>query len=393
MNKSSTIMVAIFAVVMVAIVAVYIANDRDRVDTKEYIEGDWNLVSEYVGTWMNDAPVYSEDTTQKEKVTISHFNGNFYIFDTGDKKLYCSWDGKKMVTSGMEEGSSVAFIMGLPEYDDNFMLVIYFVGEEGVIKLYKREGYTGEFSGLSIPIDVPKVGDTMESFKIREYTPEGPVDHGINTLTVKDIKGRMLFYDVLTQDESHCHFVCIYLGAYIFMSMGVTENDVIYNMAEYRGGVLYCSAVNRSTGNEWVIEYGDKSSADYPDKNISGHTYVGSEDYVIYKDGKVVEQDYYNGMNLKILMQDDECLSISTIDVGGSEIARWTSAMTDLRPLYHYGISVQSLVEYEGKQYYGWYFGYFSSKDCEKLSIYGALTGDDGSCVVISQHYNLVKTE
>jgi hypothetical protein len=391
MNRNLLILIVVAAAVTIALAVTYVSMNKEGEDSDKYnLEGDWNLVSDYVGGWMDGVPIYGEDTTKKQKVSISRYDGDFYTFDTGDKKLYCSWDGRKMITSGIEDDSSVAFILLVPG-SKVFMMVIHFVGDEGVIKLYQRDGYVGEFPGLSIPVDVPKVGETMESFKVREYTPDGAVDYYKSTVEIKNIEGRMLFYTVSNEDGSRYETVCIYLSARIFMSMGVSETDVIYDMAEYRGGVLYCSTINQKTGNSWVAEYGDESSADYPDKNISGYKYTGSEDYVIFKDGKIVKQRSDNNMGLNILMQDDECLRITTVDESGSEVANWTCAMTDLRPIYHYGMSVQSLVEFDHKQYYGWYFGYFDSKNCEELNIYGALTGSDGSCVVITQHYKLVR--
>jgi hypothetical protein len=138
-----------------------------------------------------------------------------------------------------------------------------------------------------------------------------------------------------------------------------------------------------------VAEFGNKSDADYPDVDITGWTYGGSENYIIYKDGMVVDELSNNGMILKVYKQDDEVAFIRTSSEDGSEIAQWVCEINDLRPLYHYGMFVQSYIDYKGVTYYGWYFGYFLEKDCKDLRIYGTLTSDDGLYVVISQTYTV----
>ncbi len=293
-----------------------------------------------------------------------------------------------MVTSDDDDNDSTAiFIMLVPE-NTNYMMAYYFDDDDAVIKLYQRPGYTGTFPGFKIPISLPAVGDTLKSFKNKEYAPDKVIDHGVNTLTMKDIEGRMVFYEVLMGDDTY-RFVGIYIGSGIIRSMGISGDSRIYDMTEYRNGVLYCSSADLESGNTWVTEYGNEATKDYPDKKLTGFRYTGTEDYLIFNDDRIVEQKYGNGMSLKVIMQDDEYLSIVTEDASGHEVAKWITTVNDLRPLYHYGISVQSSIVYDGVEYFGEYLGYFPTADCEKLYVYGTLTSDVGNSIVISQKYTL----
>jgi hypothetical protein len=133
MNRNLLILIVVAAAVTIALAVTYVSMNKEGEDSDKYnLEGDWNLVSDYVGGWMDGVPIYGEDTTKKQKVSISRYDGDFYTFDTGDKKLYCSWDGRKMITSGIEDDSSVAFILLVPG-SKVFMMVIHFVGDEGMI--------------------------------------------------------------------------------------------------------------------------------------------------------------------------------------------------------------------------------------------------------------------
>ena len=386
MNKNQTIItVAIVAVIVILAASFFVLSDKGKESGDTSIMGEWDLVSVYTGGWMDGYPIYGEDTFVDQKATISHYKDDFYIFDTGDEKLYCAWDGERMVTSGYGDSTNVVF---MEKEGSGYLLVMYFEENNGVIELYKQKGYVGVFPGLSIPIDLPSVGSTIDAFKVRTYTSGDIVDRDLNSITVRGMDGRMFFYDIETE-MGVSEYVAIYLGSGVFMSVGVYPQGNVYEMDQYRGGVYYCSALDYATGKTWVADYGDISSADYPDKDLSGSTYTGTEDFVIFKNGSIVEKKTGNIMNLEVQLQDDELLIIETADSSGMEITEWTVIVTDLRPAHHYGISVQSSVVYKGVTYEGWYFGYFDSKDCKELRIYGTLVGEDGSGIVISQKYTI----
>ena len=81
----------------------------------------------------------------------------------------------------------------------------------------------------------------LKSFKNKEYAPDKVIDHDVNTLTMKDIEGRMVFYEALMGDDTY-RFVGIYISSGIIRSMGISGDSRIYDMTEYRNGVLYCSS-------------------------------------------------------------------------------------------------------------------------------------------------------
>ena len=387
MRKNQAILAVAVIAVVLALVASYIAsNNGGDEPEKPSIVDEWELVTVYGGGWLEGYPLYSEYAVYGEKATISHYKGDFYIFDMDGEKSYCSWDGEKMVTAGLHDSTSVVFIMQLPE-NENYLIASYFAGTEAVIELYQRAGFVGPFPGLSIPIDLPEMGTSMETYKVREYTPEGPIDHVRNTMTLVSVEGRMLFYDMGYSAQGVYYYIGIYLTSGSFMSLVVSADGPEYEMTEYRGGVFYCSMMDYGTGNIWVAEFGDPASADYPDKNLANSTFEGTEDAVVFKDGRIIEEINSNEIGLDILMQDGACLIISTLDQSGNEDASWTSMVNDLRPVHHYGLSIQSAIEYKGVMYHGCYFGHFDSKQCKELYIYGVLSGEDGSCIVISQKY------
>jgi len=391
MNKNLIIAAVAAVAVVIVLWASFIAfSDNEDGPVEHQIAGEWSLVTVYEGGWMDGVPAYSEDTTQKQHVTITPHEGDFYIFDNGDDKLYCSWDGYKMVTSGLYGESDVIFIMQVPKNDD-FMMVSYFHDDNGTIEVYKRDGFVGEFPGLSIPLDLPDVGETLDTFKAKGYTPEGEIDYGTCTLTMKAVDGRMMFYTVDYNEGGFFEYIGIYLGGSVFMSMGLYGDAHVYDMSEYRGDVLYTATYNQNMDSIWVSEFGDESKADYPDKDLEGCSYTGTEDVVMYKNGKVVEERYGTKVSLIVQIQEDALFYISTVDGEGKELAVWIAQMNDLRPVYHYGISVQTSVMYGGVEYHGWYFGYFDTADCNTLAIYGTLTSDDGDFIVISQDYTLDK--
>jgi len=97
---------------------------------------------------------------------------------------------------------------------------------------------------------------------------------------------------------------------------------------------------------------------------------------LVFKDGKITEKIFGNAIDLGVLMQDDGCLRIATLDWIGNEDAIWTALYYNLRPLHYCGMFVQSSIEYKGATYHGLYFGQFDSKDCGELYISGLLHGE-----------------
>lgn len=392
MEKKTITIIAVAAVaVVIILVASFIAANKGGNDPQEpSVVGEWNLVSEYSGGWLDGYPVYSENAVPSLKAKISHYEGDFYVLDIGDEKLYCSWDGNKMVTGKLHGSSSAVFIADLPD-NSNFMTVSYFAKGEAFVELYKRAGYVGKFPGLSIPVDIPEAGTAIDSYKVREYTIDGPEDIGVNTMTIRSVDGMMMFFDVVGTDRYTADGIGIYMDSGMFMSVETFEEDSSYEMMQYRGQVFYSSMMIKDTDDIWVVEYGDQSSASYPDKDLYGKIYLGIEDAVIYKGGKIVEKINDNSIGLGVIMQDDGCLKILTIDSSGDEIATWTAMFYDLGSPQYYGMSVQSSIEYKGVAYHGCYYGHFDSKKCDTLHIHGALIGEDGSSIVISQEYTVDK--
>jgi len=387
MNKNTTIIMVAAAAIIVILAASFIVMNKGGDEPKDpSIVDQWELVSAYTGSWLDDEPLYEERLVQSQTATIKHYKGDFYTFDMGGRLLYCSWDGTKMVTAGVHGNSGAAFIMQLPE-NSNFMTLSYFMEEDAVIELYKRVGYAGNFPGLNMPADIPGEGTVVNSYKLKEYTEEGVRDVGVNTMAISNVSGRMIFYDVVGTDGYMADYIGIYLDSGMFMSLGMTEVGSAYEMTQYRDGVFYCSAMIEGTDEIWVTEYGDPLDASYPDTNIEGSSYYGAEDVVIFKDGKITEEKNSNGIGLTVLMQDDGCLKIVTLDQSGTELATWTAMFYELKHPHYYGMFIQSSIEYMDVYYQGMYFGHFDSKDCSELWIHGVLFGEDGSIIVISQKY------
>ena len=391
MNKNATIFTAAAVVIVVVLFASFIATYKGEDPQEPSIVGGWESVYEYNGGWLEGHPIYSESPLSGQHANITNYKDDFYVFDTGSEKLYCSWDGNKMVTAGLKGSSDVAFISQLQE-DKNFLTVSYFIDDKAVIELYKRAGYVGKFPGLSIPGDIPGEGSVIDSYKLREYTEEGYKDIGVNTMSIESVEGRMIFYDVVGTDGYTAEYIGLYLDSGMFLSLGVNDSGSAFEIMQYRTGVFYCSTMIHDTGDIWVTEYGDKSSASYPEKNLYGCNYLGVEDALVFKDGKITEKIFGNAIDLRVLMQDDGCLRIATLDWTGNEDATWTALYYDLRPLHYCGMFVQSSIEYKGVTYHGLYFGQFDSKDCDELYISGLLHGEDGGNIVISQQYALQGT-
>lgn len=389
MNNNMKILTVAASVVLIALFASFISSDKGSEGPDQpSIVDEWNLVSVYTGEWVDGVPLYSVDTMQDEKVRIEPYKGDFYIFDDGADRLYCSWGGERMITSGIDGMAVAVYISQLPK-NDNFMTAAYFEGTDAVVKLYQRQGYVGSFPGFTMPADLPKVGDVMSSFKNREYTDEGAIDHGVNTLTVKLIEGNMVFYNVLMDDLQY-NYVSICIGGNVFATLGAYEDSYVYDMTEFKNGVMYTSSFDLETRNIWVTEYGDESKKEYPDKYLSSCEYVGTENYVMFKEGEIVEEGRDNNMTLIVLGQEDEILSIFVLDEMEAEAATWTALFNDSMTTHHYGISVHSYIEYKGVLYWGHYTGYFKSSDCNELVIHGSLSSAEGYDIVISQEYRLI---
>lgn len=388
MNTNRAIITVAVLAIIVVLVGTYLASDRGGGDDPQEpsIEGDWEAVMVYTGGWLNGNPVYRGYDDVDMTAEISHFRNDFYTFEMDDERLYCSWDGEKLVTGGIHGSTSLVFIMLTPG-NGNYMLVSYFADDQAVIEVYKRAGYVGEFPDLSIPLDLPRMETFMKTFKVREYTPEGPVDHIPNSMIFESVSGRMIFYDMTYSADGVYNYTGLYITSGIFMSMVTTDDGPKYEMTEYRDGVFYCSMMDYVSGNIWVGEFGYVDHADYPDVDLTGSIYYGTEDALLYKDGRITELKIGNAMGLRVLSQDDECLQIITLDVSMSEYAFWTAIITDMRPVFHYGIMVESDIYYDGVTYHGCYFGHFNDKSCSELYICGVLSSEDGSYVVISQKY------
>ena len=387
MNNKMILATVAVAAIVVVLIASFVVYGTDKEDPKEpTIVDEWDLVTAYIGGWNDGKIIYYEDTTVHGAVKIEHYKGDFYTMGDGSDRLYGAWDGEKLISAESEYSTTIVM---LDANNSNFLEVMYF-DEFGaaIIEVYERQGYVGDFPGLKVPFDLPEDGTVMESYKNREYTPDGNKDHGTNTLTARGVHGPIFFYDVLMGDDLY-YFTCIYIDHRIFMSLGVCGDSYIFDMTEYRGDVLYCSSKDLGASSTWVTEYGDKSKKDYPDFDLSKRTYSGTEDFVIFKDGKIVEQKYGNKMNIRVIDQEDQCLYISATDEDGDESAMWSMVINDLRPTYHYGLSVQSVIEYNGVDYVGQYYGHFTSAKCDELVVYGTLVSESGSYIVISQTYKV----
>lgn len=385
MNNKMILATVAVAAIVVVLIASFVVYGNDKEDPKEpTIADEWELVTVYTGSWIEGTPAYSEDTSMHATVKIQHYKGDFYTMDDGSDRLYCAWDGEKLISAQDDYSTTIAMLV---DNNSNFLKVMYFDEfDDAVIEVYARNGYVGDFPGLKIPFSLPEAGTVMESYKNREYTPDGTKDRDANTIMARGVEGPIFFYDALLDDNVY-NFTCIHIGHRIFMSLGVFEDIRIFDMTEYRGEVLYCSSKDVKDSSTWVTEYGDESKKDYPDFDLSKRTYSGTEDFVIFKDGKVVEQKYGNKMNIRVIDQDDQCLYIAATDEDGDESAMWSMVINDLRPTYRYGLSVQSVIEYNGVDYVGQYYGHFTSSKCDELEVYGTLVSDDGSYIVISQTY------
>ena len=389
MNSKTIVVIA--AAVVIIMMAAFIASKGGNPQGPS-VTGEWEEVQECSGTWNDGIPLYGEGAGSGGKVKITHHEGDFYLFDDGSQKLYCSWDGNKMLTAGLQGSTGAVFIATLPD-NMNFMTVSYFSGQEAVIDVYKRAGYVGEFPGLGIQADIPETGSVIESYKVREYTEDGPTDVAVNTMTIKSVSGSIMFFDVVGTDGYMAENTAVYLDGGMFMSLATFGELSAFEMIQYRDGVFYSSTVTQGAGDIWMVEYGDESSASYPDKNLEETTYTGTEEAVIYKDGKIVERINGNGIALGVLMQDDSCLEILTVDDDGNEIAVWTAMFYDLKSTNSYGISVQSSITYKDVTYRGCYFGEFDSKNCRTLNIHGVLLSESGQSIVISQKYTMDNTQ
>jgi hypothetical protein len=141
-------------------------------------------------------------------------------------------------------------------------------------------------------------------------------------------------------------------------------------------------------GDSWVVDYGDIGDANYPYHFFEGKTYVGEECSAVYKDGKLIEKNEGVGITLKILYQDDEFLTVSTISKNDEQPSIWGMKIGTLSRLNSYSLMNEANQTYKGVYYKGTYFGSFTD-DLGELEIIGNLVGEDGSTVVIKQLYAL----
>jgi len=346
--------------------------------------GDWVLLETLTATWADGKPLVgtSYDTGT---LTISK-NDEWYAINNGEVEVLGTGDGIKIAAAGLFEDARAAYI--IPNMRSEFMRAVYFDGSEAVVKIYAPKGYVGTYSGLQYACTLPEEGDKLPAFKIMEYNP-GPIDHldCKNRFTmVEKTEDGIIFYTVDTEDVGRIYSTGLYMNGDNFLSLCQNNDGTYIEMATFDEDVLYTTMMAR--GDSWVVDYGDIGDANYPYHFFEGKTYVGEECSAVYKDGKLIEKNEGVGITLKILYQDDEFLTVSTISKNDEQPSIWGTKIGTLSRLNSYSLMNEANQTYKGVYYKGTYFGSFTD-DLGELEIIGNLVGEDGSTVVIKQLYAL----
>ena len=346
--------------------------------------GEWELQETVTATWSDGKPLVgtSYDTGT---LTIGK-NGDWYTITDGVVEVLGTGDGTKVATAGLFGDASETYI--IPNMRSEFMRVVYFDGDEAVVKIYAPKGYVGTYSGVQYACPLPADGSKLSAFKITEYDPE-PIDHmdckNLFTMVARTTDG-IAFYTVDTEDVGRIYSTGLYMNGESFLSLCQNSGGSYVEMATFHDGILYTMMM--AGGNSWVVDYGNVERATYPYHFFEGKTYVGEERSAIFKDGQLIEKNDGVGITLEILYQDEEFLLVSTLSENDEAAAIWSIKVGDISRLNLYPVMTEANQIYKDVYYKGTYFGSFTD-DLSELEIIGNLVGDDGSTVVIEQQYSL----
>jgi hypothetical protein len=353
-------------------------------ETVDRLIGDWELVETIRGAWDGIQPYHIYEY-EKEDLMISKFD-DVYRIVKGDVDVLGVSDGRKIATAGLSDDIYAAYILPIPRSE--CIRMVYFEGKEAVVDIYAPKGYAGPFYDSVFTCDLPEIGEQLKAFKIRECKVD-PVDHidYDNTFTLSEVEDGMIFYTVDTLDADTIYCVGLYLNGSEFFSYCNNYEFEYVEMVSFYDDVIYTQSTT-SHESTWIGEYGDEAKAVYPYKFFEKKIYEGTEDNIIYRDGKVVEENDDVPITLRAILQNDEFVLVMTLSDNDEQASTWAIKVGKLGALGNYPIMASAFVTYKGVNYEGTYVGQFS-ENLGHLDIIGNLLGDDGSSVIIKQSYDL----
>lgn len=391
--KASPYVVAAVAVVLVLIASYFVYNEGGNEPPQRDIEGDWTLTSYIVGYYDTDGePVYEEvnDVTGYPEtiVSVTEMEEGSYKLVTDGLEYVCVANNDALLTTNMW-GHMVRNV--LTERDGILTMSSFDMEVLGVVIMnFERpdqiDGKSHDVTLLAPPEGqnhppMPVAGEVYDAFLARQYTDSGLVDHLSEnyTLTVTRAEPEILFYNSHS-DTIDLDFISFKVSQNDWLSIcDFDGNTTLIDMMHYENGVFYTTSYDNTSGSNelWQVCYGDQSKAVRTDLDVAGNVYSGHSTIYIQQEGQVIDQ--FESEVMIEIGGIDHSTNIMEMTLTSGGITNMGSTVFKVGPDYRF--YVESVFEYNGDTFWGYYMGTMSG-DCKRIILIGIADSSVGTTMV-----------